>query len=135
MAIVPIKRTQSVGVNYLPLGLAITMAQDNCEVRFKEELYKRSQICQKHLTPKVEYFNTIEQLKLAATDQSYLLRFTRFFLTVGGGLGGQIFLTVGGGLGGGLGGQIFNYPLEFSTTSWQGCFVVVEKLLSTPMSI
>ena len=24
----------------------------------------------KHLVPKVEYFNTIEQLKLAATDES-----------------------------------------------------------------
>ena len=65
-----IKRTQSVGVNPLPLGIAITMAQDNYDVQFKEELYKRSQICQKHLIPKVEYFNTIEQLKLAATDES-----------------------------------------------------------------
>ena len=33
----------------------------------------------------------------------------------------RFFLTVGGG----LGGQIFNFPLEFSTTSWQGSFVVV----------
>ena len=67
---VPIKRTQSVGVNHLSLGIAITMAQDNCEVQFKEELYKRFQICEKHLIPKVEYFNTIEQLKLATTDES-----------------------------------------------------------------
>ena len=43
----------------------------------------------------------------------------------------RFFLTVGGG----LGGQILNFPLECSTTSWQGSFVVVEKLLSTPMSI
>ena len=50
---------------------------------------------------------------------TYYLGLLRFFLTVGGGLGGQIFY----------------YPLEFSTTSWQGSFVVVEKLLSTPMSI
>ena len=64
------KRTQSVGLNHLPLGIAITMAQDNYKEQFKEELYKRSQICQKHLIPKVEYFNTIEQLKLAATDES-----------------------------------------------------------------
>ena len=67
---VPIKRTQSIGVNHLPLGTAITMAQDNYEVQFKEELYKMFQICQKHLIPKVEYFNTIEQLKLAATNES-----------------------------------------------------------------
>ena len=67
---VPIKRTQSVGDNHLPLGIPITTAQDNYEVQFKEELYKRFQICQKHLIPKVEYFNTIKQLKLAATDES-----------------------------------------------------------------
>ena len=66
----PIKRTQSVGVNHLSLGIAITMTRDNYEVQFKDELYKRSQICQKHIIPKVEYFNTIEQLKLAATDES-----------------------------------------------------------------
>ena len=36
----------------------------------------------------------------------------------------RFFLTVGGG----LGGQILNFPLECSTTSWQGSFVVVEKL-------
>ena len=65
-----IKRTPSVGVNHLPLGTAITMAQDNYEVQFKEELYRRFQICQKLIIPKVEYFNTIEQLKLAATDES-----------------------------------------------------------------
>ena len=65
----PIKRTQSVGVNHLPFGISITMAQDNYEVQFKEVPYKRFQICQKHLIPKVEYFNTIEQLKLAATDE------------------------------------------------------------------
>ena len=58
----PIKRTQSVGVNHFPLGIAMTMAQDNYKVQFKEELYKRSQICQKHLIPKVEYFNTIPEL-------------------------------------------------------------------------
>ena len=45
------------------------MTQDNYEVQFKEVLYKRFQICQKHLIPKVEYFNTIEQLKLVATDE------------------------------------------------------------------
>ena len=67
---VPIKRTQSIGVNHLPLGTAIIMAHDNYEVQFKEELYKRFQICRKHLIPKVEHFNTIEQLKLAATDES-----------------------------------------------------------------
>ena len=67
--LLPIKRTQSVGVNHLSLGIAITVAQDNYEVQFKEELYKRLQICQKHLIPKVEYFNTIEQLKLAATNE------------------------------------------------------------------
>ena len=66
----PIKRTQSVGVTHLSLGTAVTVAQDNYKVQFKEELYKRFQICQKHLIPKVEYFNTIEQLKLAATDES-----------------------------------------------------------------
>ena len=66
---VPIKRTQSVAVNHLLLGTAMTMAQDNYEIQFKEELYKRFQICQKHLIPKVEYFNTIEQLKFAATDE------------------------------------------------------------------
>ena len=66
----PIKRTQSVGVNHLSLGIAITVVHDNYEVQFKEELYKRFQICQNHLIPKVEYFNTIEQLKLAATDES-----------------------------------------------------------------
>ena len=66
----PIKRTHSVGVNHLPLGIAITAAQDNYEVQFKEELYKMFQICQKHLIPKVEYFNTTEQLKLAATNES-----------------------------------------------------------------
>ena len=70
LAIVSIKRTQSVGLNHLPLGIAITMAQDNYEVQYKEELKKRSQICQKHLIPKVEYLNTIEQLKLASTDES-----------------------------------------------------------------
>ena len=43
----------------------------------------------------------------------------------------RFFLTIGGV----LGGQIFNFPLECSTTSWQGSFVVVEKLLCTPMSI
>ena len=52
----PLKRTQSVGVNHLPLGIAITVAQDNYEVQFKEELHKRFQICQKHIIPKVEYF-------------------------------------------------------------------------------
>ena len=67
---VPIKRTQSVGVNHLSLGIAITIAQDNYDVQFEEELYKRFQICQKHLIPKMEYFITIEQLKLAATDES-----------------------------------------------------------------
>ena len=66
----PIKRTQSVGVTHLPLGTAVTVAQDNYEVQFKEDLYKRFQICQKHLIPKVKYFNIIEQLKLAATDES-----------------------------------------------------------------
>ena len=64
----PIKGTQSVGFNQLPLGISITMTQDNYEVQFKEVLYKRFQICQKHLIPKVEYFSAIEQLKLAATD-------------------------------------------------------------------
>ena len=67
---VPIKRTQSVFVNHLPLGIAITISQDNYEVQFKEDLYKRFHICQKHIIPKVEYFNTIEQLKLVATDVS-----------------------------------------------------------------
>ena len=42
------------------------MTQDNYEVQFKEVLYKRFQICQKHLIPNVEYFNTIEQPNLAA---------------------------------------------------------------------
>ena len=46
------------------------MAQDNYQVQFKEELYKRLKICQKHLIPKVEHFKTIEQLKLAATNES-----------------------------------------------------------------
>ena len=45
------------------------MTQDNYKVQFKDVLYKRFLICQKHLIPKVEYFNTIEQLKLAATDE------------------------------------------------------------------
>ena len=66
---VPIKRSQSVGVNHWPLGIAIAVAQDNYEVQFKEVFYKRFQICQKHIIPKVEYFNTLEQLKLAATDK------------------------------------------------------------------
>ena len=66
----PIKRTQSVGVNHLLLGIAITVAQDNYEVLFKKEFYERFQIiCQKHLIPKVEYFNTSEQLKLVAIDK------------------------------------------------------------------
>ena len=75
-----IKRTQSVGVNHLPLGTAMTMAQDNYEVQFKEELYKMFQICQKHLIPKVEYFNTIEQLKLAATNESSKSRHRYYIL-------------------------------------------------------
>ena len=33
---VPIKKTQSVGFNHLPLGIAITMTQANDEVQFKE---------------------------------------------------------------------------------------------------
>ena len=45
----------------------------------------------------------------------------------------RFFLTVGGGLD--ADGQIFNFPLECSTTSWQGSFVAAQKLLSTPMSI
>ena len=65
---VPIKRTQTVGVKHLPHGIVITMAQDNYKVPFKDGLYKGFQICQKHLIPKVEHFNTTEQLKLAATD-------------------------------------------------------------------
>ena len=47
------------------------------------------QICQKHLIPKVEYFNTIEQLKLAATDESlkshhryYILSKNQFLFVV-----------------------------------------------------
>ena len=52
-------------------------------------------------------------------SKSIYLGLLRFFQTIGGGLGGQIF----------------NFPLECSMTSWQGSFVVVEKLLSTPMSI
>ena len=40
------------------------MAQDNYEVQFKEELYKRFQICQRRLILKVEYSNTTEQHKL-----------------------------------------------------------------------
>ena len=78
---VPIKRTQSVGFNHLPLGTAMTMALDNYEVQFKEELYKRFQICQKHLFHKVEYFNTIEQLKLAATDESSKSRHGHYILS------------------------------------------------------
>ena len=77
----PIKRTQSVGVNHLPLGIAITVAQGNYEVQFKEELYKMFQICQKHLIPKVEYFNTIEQLKLAATNESSKSRHRYYILS------------------------------------------------------
>ena len=77
----PIKRTQSVGVSHLPLGTATTMAQDNYKVQFKEELYRRFQICQKHLIPKVEYFNTIEQLKLAATDESSKSRHGYYILS------------------------------------------------------
>ena len=78
---VPIKRTQSVGFNHLPLGISITMAQDTYELQFKEELYKRSQICQKHLIPKVEYFNTIEELKLAATGESSKTRHGYYVLS------------------------------------------------------
>ena len=78
---VPIKRTQSVGVTHLPLGTAITMAQDNYKVQFKEDLYKRFQICQKHIIPKVEYFNNIEQLKLAATDESSKSRHRYYILS------------------------------------------------------
>ena len=77
----PIKRTQSVGVNHLPLGIAIAVAQDNYELQFKEELYKRFQICQKHIIPKVEYFNTIEQLKLAATNESSKSRHRYYILS------------------------------------------------------
>ena len=78
----PIKRTQSVGVAlHLPLDIAITMAQDNYEVQFKEELYKRFQMCQKHLIPEVEYFSTIEQLKLAATDESSKSRHRYYILS------------------------------------------------------
>ena len=77
---VPIKRTQSVGVNHLPLGIAITAAQDNYEVQFKEELYKMFQICQKHIISKAEYFNTIEQLKLAATNESSKSRHRYYIL-------------------------------------------------------
>ena len=77
----PIKRTQSVGVNHWPLGIAITVAQDNYEVQFKEELYKMFQICQKHLIPKVEYFSTIEQLKLAATNESSKSRYRYYILS------------------------------------------------------
>ena len=79
--LVPIKRIQSVGFNHLPLDIAITMTQDNYEVQFKEVLYKRFQICQKHLIPKVEYFNTIEQLKLAATDEPLKTRHGYYILT------------------------------------------------------
>ena len=43
----------------------------------------------------------------------------------------RFFLTVGGG----LGGQIFNFPLECSAAFWQDGFVVVEKFFSTLMSI
>ena len=79
---IPIKkRTQSVGVNHLPLGTAIKMAQDNYEVQFKEELYKRFQICQNHLIPKVDYFITIEQLKLATTDAYSKLRHIYYILS------------------------------------------------------
>ena len=78
---VPIKRTQSVGLNHLSLGIAITVAQDNYEVQFKEELYERFQICQKHIIPKVKYFNTIEQLKLAATDESSKSRHRYYILS------------------------------------------------------
>ena len=85
----PIKRTQSVGVNHLPLGIAITVTQGNYEVQFKEKLYKRFQICQKHIIPKVEYFNAIEHLKLAATDESskshhryYILSKNQFLFVV-----------------------------------------------------
>ena len=55
----------------------------------------------------------------SAVVHDFYLGLLRFFLTIGGGLSGQIF----------------NFPLECSTTSWQGSFVVVEKFLSTPMSI
>ena len=57
------------------------MAQDNYKVQFKEELYKRFQIGQKHLIPKVEYFNTTEQLKLAATDESSKSRHIYYILS------------------------------------------------------
>ena len=77
----PIKRTQSVGVNNVPLFMAITVAQDNYEVQFQEELYKRLQICQKHIIPNVEYYNTIEQLKLAATYESSKLRHRYYILS------------------------------------------------------
>ena len=61
----PIKRTQSVGVNHLPLGIAITVAQDNYEVQFKEELYKRFQICQKTSNSQsgiFQYYRTTQAL-------------------------------------------------------------------------
>ena len=63
------KKTQSVGINHFPLGIAITMAQDN---------YK---ICQKHLIPKLEYFSTLEQLKLMATGESSKTRHGYYILS------------------------------------------------------
>ena len=43
--------------------------------------YKMFQICQKYIIPKVEYFNTIKQLKLAATDESSKSRHRYYILS------------------------------------------------------
>ena len=57
----PIKRTQSVGTDHLPLGIAVTMAQDNYEVQFKEELQKVSNMSKTYNSQSgiFQYYNIV----------------------------------------------------------------------------
>lgn len=59
----PINKEKSLCVNHLPIGVALTMVQDNTEVTFKDDLQTNLK-CQKYLTPKDENINIIQQLKL-----------------------------------------------------------------------
>jgi len=61
--------------------LSCKMSSDSMEDVFRQELFKRYEVCQKYLIPKTEYYRIIESLKSASTNNHTKIRSSYYLLS------------------------------------------------------